>query len=53
VGAPLARIEARNVLTVLLDRTTEISLEPGTSPSWVSSLLVRRHEHLPVRLRAR
>jgi cytochrome P450 len=53
VGAPLARIEARNVLTVLLDRTTEISLVPGTSPSWVSSLLVRRHEHLPVRLRAR
>jgi cytochrome P450 len=53
VGAPLARIEARNVLTVLLDRTSEISLEPGWSPSWVCSLLVRRHEHLPVRLRAR
>jgi cytochrome P450 len=52
VGAPLARIEARNVLTVLLDRTSEISLEPESSPSWLRSLLVRRHEHLPVRLRA-
>jgi len=52
VGAPLARIEARNVLTVLLDRTCEISLETRSSPSWVRSLLVRRHEHLPVRLRA-
>jgi cytochrome P450 family 144 len=51
VGAPLARIEARQVLTVLLDRTREISLEPGRSPNWVSSLLVRRHEQLPVRLR--
>jgi cytochrome P450 len=53
VGAPLARIEARNVLTVLLDRTESIALEPEQSPSWVSSLLVRRHEQLPVRLQAR
>ena len=28
VGAPLARVEARNVLTVLLERTTSISLDP-------------------------
>jgi cytochrome P450 family 144 len=52
VGAPLARIEARNVLTVLLDRTRLIELEPGSSPRWVRSLLVRRHERLPVRLHA-
>jgi cytochrome P450 len=52
VGAPLARIEARHVLTVLLDRTREMSIEPGHSPRWVRSLLVRRHEQLPVRLRA-
>ena len=53
VGAPLARVEARNVLQVLLDRTRTISLQPDHSPSWVSSLLVRRHEQLPVQLEAR
>jgi cytochrome P450 family 144 len=53
VGAPLARVEARNVLQVLLDRTKTISLQPDHSPSWVSSLLVRRHEQLPVQLEAR
>ena len=53
VGAPLARVEARNVLAVLLERTSNITLESGSSPAWVDSLLVRRHEHLPVRLHAR
>ena len=53
VGAPLARIEARCVLTMLLDRTASISLDADQTPSWVSSLLVRRHERLPVRLDAR
>jgi cytochrome P450 len=53
VGAPLARVEARNVLTVLLERTANISLDPAQPPSWVSSLLVRRHEQLPVRLSSR
>jgi len=53
VGAPLARVEARNVLAVLLERTSNIVPEPGSSPSWVNSLLVRRHEHLPVRLQVR
>ena len=43
VGAPLARIEARNVLSVLLDRTSNISLDPEHPPRWVQSLLVRRH----------
>jgi cytochrome P450 len=50
VGAPLARIEARNVLTVLLARTTSITLDPEQAPQWVDSLMVRRHEQLPVRL---
>ena len=53
VGAPLARIEARNVLSVLLDRTSSISLDPDSPPHWVDSLLVRRHQELPVRLQAR
>jgi cytochrome P450 family 144 len=53
VGAPLARVEARNVLQVLLERTKTISLQPDHKPSWVSSLLVRRHEQLPVQLEAR
>jgi cytochrome P450 len=50
VGAPLARIEARIVLTVLLERTSSIRLDPSDRPRWVNSLMVRRHEHLPVRL---
>jgi cytochrome P450 len=50
VGAPLARIEARNVLTVLLERTSSITLDPDHPPQWVNSLMVRRHERLPVRL---
>jgi cytochrome P450 len=53
VGAPLARIEARNVLSVLLDRTHNISLDPEYPPRWVESFLVRRHEGLTVRLQAR
>jgi cytochrome P450 len=53
VGAPLARIEARNVLSVLLDRSSSISLDPEHPPRWVDSLLVRRHQELPVLLQAR
>jgi len=53
VGAPLARIEARNVLKVLLDRTSSIILDSEHAPRWVNSLMVRRHEQLPVRLEAR
>jgi cytochrome P450 len=52
VGAPLARIEARNVLSVLLDRTRNISIDLQYPPRWVQSLLVRRHEDLTVRLEA-
>jgi cytochrome P450 len=50
VGAPLARIEARSVLTVLLERTASIALVADQRPSWTRSLLVRRHDRLPVRL---
>lgn len=53
VGAPLARVEARTVLSVLLERTSDITLDPDRPPRWVDSLMVRRHEELPVRLAAR
>jgi cytochrome P450 len=53
VGAPLARVEARSVLHVLLERTSDIVLDPVRAPRWVSSLMVRRHDELPVRLVAR
>jgi cytochrome P450 len=53
VGAPLARIEALNVLTVLLEGTSSITLDSEDAPRWVNSLLVRRHDQLPVRLGAR
>jgi cytochrome P450 family 144 len=53
VGAVLARVEARIVLSVLLDRTTSITLDPERAPRWVKSLMVRRHEELPIRLAAR
>jgi len=53
VGAPLARVEARSVVGVLLERTTDIMLDPGRAPRWVSSLMVRRHKQLPIRLIAR
>jgi cytochrome P450 family 144 len=50
VGAPLARVEARNVLRVLLARTSDITLDPQRPPRWADSLMVRRHEELPVHL---
>jgi cytochrome P450 len=53
VGAPLARIEARVVLTVLLECATSITLDPEHAPQWANSLMVRRHEQLPVKLVAR
>jgi cytochrome P450 len=50
VGAPLARIEALSVLTVLLKRTSSFAFDPEHAPQWTNSLMVRRHERLPVRL---
>ncbi len=53
VGAPLARIEARNVLTVLLERTSSIELDHDLSPTWEPCLLIRRHKELPIEIVAR
>jgi cytochrome P450 len=53
VGAPLARMEARVVLTSLLERTERFALDPHDAPQWVNSLMVRRHARLPVQLTAR
>jgi cytochrome P450 len=50
VGAPLARLEARVVLTALLERTRSFALDPDQPPLWVNSLMVRRYEQLPLRL---
>jgi cytochrome P450 len=48
VGAALARIEARAVLTTLLERTRDFSVDPDDTPRWADSFLVRRHEYLPL-----
>jgi cytochrome P450 len=52
VGAPLARLEARVVLTTLLERTARFQLDGDQSPRWCDSLQVRRHESLPIHLTA-
>jgi cytochrome P450 len=48
VGAALARLEARVVITELLSATSAIALDPDTRPERVYSLMVRRHERLPL-----
>jgi cytochrome P450 len=48
VGAPLARLETRVVLTRLLERTRRFALDPEQPPQWVDSLWIRRHEQLPI-----
>jgi cytochrome P450 len=48
VGAALARLEARVVLTELLARTTRFVLDPDGEPRWTDSLWIRRHEQLPL-----
>ena len=48
VGAPLARLEARVVLTTLLERTKWFALDPDRPQRWADSVWIRRHEHLPV-----
>jgi cytochrome P450 len=49
VGAPLARVEARIVLAVLLARTSTIMLDSDRRPRWANSLMVRRLEELSLR----
>jgi cytochrome P450 family 144 len=48
VGAPLARMEARILLSALLERTSEIVVDRRSSPEWVPSLMERRHQSLPI-----
>jgi cytochrome P450 len=48
VGAPLARLEARVVVTRLLERTRDFALDPADPPEWVDSVWIRRHERLPL-----
>jgi cytochrome P450 len=52
VGAPLARLEARVVLTTLLARTGRFRLDGDRLPRWFDSLQVRRHEYLPIQMGA-
>jgi cytochrome P450 len=52
VGAPLARLEARVVLTRLLERTKSFSLDPNQSPRWSDSIWIHRHEELPLVMEA-
>jgi len=49
VGAALARLEARIVLGMLLDRTSWI--EAADVGEWLPSILVRRREHLRLAVR--
>lgn len=48
VGAPLARLEARVVLTRLLERTSSITLDPNRPIEWAESIWIHRPDALPV-----
>jgi cytochrome P450 len=48
VGAPLARLEARVAVAMLLARTRGFALDPDASPRWTDSLWIRRHDALPI-----
>jgi cytochrome P450 len=48
VGAPLARLEARVVLTRLLQRTANVSLDPERPPRRAESIWNRRLDELPL-----
>lgn len=52
LGAPLARLEGRLALDVLLERYTDISLT-GRRPTYRPSSVMRGLEHLDVRVRRR
>jgi cytochrome P450 len=53
VGAALARIEARIVLKAVLAQTRDFALDADRDAQWVDSLLVRRHQVLPITASAR
>ncbi|WP_220793475.1 cytochrome P450 [Nocardioides stalactiti] len=46
VGSHLARMEAIAAVRVLLERTTSFALDPDLPPSWIPSIVVRRHRTL-------
>jgi cytochrome P450 family 144 len=48
VGAALARLEGRIVVTRLLDRTTSFALDTERAEHWADSVWIRRHEQLPI-----
>jgi cytochrome P450 family 144 len=48
IGAALARMEARATIQVLLTHSTRVSLAENDEPRWVPSIMVRRHEYLPL-----
>ncbi|HEY1651441.1 MAG TPA: cytochrome P450 [Acidimicrobiales bacterium] len=50
VGAPLARLEARIVLTSFLKQTKSFTLDLDSSPQWVQSLMIRRHNRLAIKV---
>ena len=50
VGAPLARLETRVVLTAFLAETKAFGLDPQDPPRWVQSLMIRRHNHLALKV---
>ena len=52
VGAPLARMEARVVLEELLERTRRFEIDPDRPPAHVSSIFIRRLDHLHLRVEA-
>lgn len=50
VGAPLARLEARVAIAMLLAQTRWFGIDPAVAPVWVPSIFVRRHASLHLHL---
>ena len=50
IGAALARMEARIVLSAMLRRGTFPSLSSSTPPEWQYNLMIRRYRRLPMQL---
>jgi len=53
VGAPLARLETRVVLTRLLERTKAFALDPDRPQRWTESIWIHGHERLPLIVESR
>ncbi|WP_068272890.1 cytochrome P450 [Aldersonia kunmingensis] len=50
IGAALARMEAHAAIAALLENSSRVSLIHSDEPRWVPSIMVRRHEYLPLRI---